>query len=342
VPFSDKLQDRGPFPGQLALETKPIVIAYCAHSSGLDFAEIEPFLAEHVEKAAREVRACLFLKEFGGFLTNQTARMDYQSFRNEKTLRSRNLEQVRFGISPFALERESDFTQQLLRFLIGWHIPVVSEDLSFESWCLHEQADALEKAVQQSVTNGRRAQIVQAFTDAKVAQVAALRARDVELAKQIRSELHAKPDTLLLTARGAHHQFTLSRELHLLQIQCQQFNAYQGWTTQEDRFTEVVRIQEGTEDFRPTAAQELLILRAVLANILRNVMETFQATPLYRGPRVSSSYKSRMASQIADRWDEPAVERYFAVPVAHRGMFVRNWLMENATAEERPMFNWCS
>lgn len=316
---------------------KPIVLAYCAHSNDLDFAEIEPFIAERIEGASREGRACLFLKEFGGFLTNRTARMDYQSFHNEKTLRSRNLEQVRFGISPFALERESEFTQKLLRFLVGWHLPVVSEDLSFESWCLHEQADSLEKAVRQSVTNGNRAQIVRTYTDAKVAQVAALRARDVELAKQIRKELGAKPDALLLTARGAHHRFTLSRELQLIQTQYEEFNPHGFGTTQEDKFIELLQNHEGTDGFRPAAAQELLILRAVIANILRNVMDEVTATPFYRGARVSSSYKTKTASQIADRWDDLAVERYFAAPFAHRGIFARNWLMENATAEERPL-----
>jgi hypothetical protein len=129
-----------------------------------------------------------------------------------------------------------------------------------------------------------------------------------------------------------HHRFTLSRELQLIQTQYEEFNPHGFGTAQEDKFINLLQNHEGTDGFRPAAAQELLILRAVIANILRNVMDEVAATPFYRGARVSSSYKTKTAGQIADRWDDLAVERYFAAPFAHRGIFARNWLMENATA----------
>jgi hypothetical protein len=336
VPFSGTLSDLDAFRHK-SLAIKPVAIAYCEHSDHVDFSGIESFFAQFVDEASRDVRGCLFLKELGGILSNSSARMSYQSFRNEKSLQSRNLEQVRFGVLPFRFEMENEFTQALLRFLVSWHLPVTNEDLSFESWSLHEQVDRLEEALSQSVTKGNRAQVIEAYTGAKVAKVAAIRTRDVEFADQIRRELDTRPDTLLLTARGSNHQFTLSRQLQTLKIQYSQFHPEGYGPTQESRFIEAIQNCGEIDSFRPTAEQELLILRAIIANTLRNTMDRVVIVPSYRGPRVSGSYKSTMASKIVDRWDDLAVERYFAAPHEQRGAFARHWLVDNATADERAL-----
>lgn len=337
VPFYASIKDLGAFPHNRSLGTKPVVIAYCVHSSDLDFTEIQPFFQESVESASHEFRSCLFMKEFGGFLAGPTNRTDYQSFCNEKALRSQNLMQVRFGVSPLGLESESHFTQALLSFLMRWHLPVSSEDLSYWTWSMHERADGLEQVVRQTVMGGKRSHLVEAYTKAKQAQLAALRARDREFSAQIRRELEAQPDALILTARGAHHRLTLNQELQLLGIKHCQFESYEVGMTQEARFLQAIQNGEGSV-FRPTEAQEVLALRAVLANILRSRMDEVTAAPLHRGSKLSSSYKSTAASRIVDRWDDLAVERYFATPFARRGIFVLSWLMENATTEERPLF----